>query len=128
MRVAQEKVQQFHEKMDYLVAERPALPEFAMRIQRYDFMREELEEYMRAYENDDLVQVADALADLAYVLLGTAVVYGIDLQPIFDEVHRSNMTKTPLDPVTKKGGKGLGYEPPRLADLLVIQTTGLAHE
>jgi predicted HAD superfamily Cof-like phosphohydrolase len=122
MRVAQEQVECFHEKMGYPIGETPVMPDWEMRQQRYKFMREELEEYMRAAENGDLVEVADALADLAYVLFGTAIVCGIDLQPIFAEVHRSNMTKDKLDPVTKKGGKGPGFEKPRIAELLLVQT------
>lgn len=125
MRVEQEKVELFHEKMGYPVADTPALPDWPMREQRYEFMLEELNEYRRACENADLVEVADGLADLLYVLLGTAIVFGIDLAPIFDEVHRSNMTKDKLDPITKKGGKGEGFEKPRLAELLLMQSTGL---
>lgn len=125
MRVEQEKVQLFHEKHGYPTADRPTLVGFELWKQRHHFLLEELGEYYVANETGDLVGVADALADLAYVLFGTAVVHGIDLQPIFEEVHRSNMTKTPLDPVTKKGGKGLGYQPPRLAELLIVQATKL---
>jgi len=126
MRVSQEQVETFHTKMDYPVAETPAMTDWAMRQQRYAFMREELEEYMRAAENGDLVEIADALADLLYVTLGTAVVFGIDIQPVFAEVHRSNMTKTPLDPVTKKGGKGPGYEKARIAEVLLLQARSFA--
>lgn len=128
MRVAQEQVEIFHDKMGYPVSEKPTLTSVEMRKQRYDFMREELEEYRRACENDDLVEIADALADLEYVLLGTAVVHGLDLQPIFQEVHTSNMTKDVLDPVTKKGGKGPGFQRPRIAELLLIQSTELTNE
>lgn len=42
----------------------------------------------------DLVGVADGLADVLYVVIGTAVAYGIDIQEVFDEVHRSNLSKT----------------------------------
>lgn len=125
MRVEQEKVETFHAKMDYPIGEKPTLVPYDLAKQRYEFMLEELNEYMLAIENGDLVGVADGLADLIYVALGSAVVFGIDLQPIFDEVHRSNMTKTALDPATRKGGKGAGYQPPRIADVLLLQTTGL---
>lgn len=121
MRIAQELVEAFHEKMSYPVADTPTLVDLTLVEQRYNFIGEELEEYFDAAEQDDLPGIADAIADLLYVVLGTAAVHGIDMQPIFEEVHRSNMTKTPLDPVTKKGGKGLGYEPPRIAPLLLQQ-------
>ena len=126
MRVSQEQVESFHAKMNYPVAETPTMVDWEMRQQRYAFMREELEEYMRAAENANFVEIADALADLLYVTLGTAAVFGIDMQPVFSEVHRSNMTKTPLDPVTKKGGKGPGYEKARIADVLLMQSTKLS--
>lgn len=42
----------------------------------------------------DLVGIADGLADVLYVVIGTAVAYGIDIQEVFDEVHRSNLSKT----------------------------------
>lgn len=126
MRVSQEQVESFHAKMDYPIAEKPVLIDRDLAWQRKDFIAEELGEYVEAVLDNDLVKVADALADLLYVVLGTAVVHGIDLQPIFNEVHRSNMTKDKLDPVTKKGGKGPSYEKPRIAELLFIQTTGVA--
>jgi predicted HAD superfamily Cof-like phosphohydrolase len=88
-------------------------------------IREEADEYKGAAIEGDLVEVADGLADLLYVVLGTCVAHGIDIQPIFDEVHRSNMTKDTLDPVTRKGGKGPNYERPRVAEFLLMQTTGL---
>lgn len=128
MRVEQEKVECFHDKMGYPIGTTPAMVPYPLAVQRTDFIQEELNEYSRAVENGDLAQVADALADMLYVILGTAVVFGIDLAPIFDEVHRSNMTKDVLDPVTKKGGKGPGYEKPRLAELLLIQATGADRE
>ena len=127
MRVAQEQVKNFHLKHGYPTAVRPHLAPFALGNQRYEFMREELEEYAAAIECGSLDGVADALADLIYVALGTAVVFGIDIAQIFEEVHRSNMTKDALDPLTKKGGKGPGYEPPRIAELLIMQASKLSY-
>jgi hypothetical protein len=122
MRIEQEKVRAFHDRHGYPAADAPTLVDPSLAEQRSDFIDEERREYLQAVHAGDLVKVADALADLLYVVLGTCVAHGIDAQPIFDEVHRSNMTKTPLDPVTRKGGKGPGYEPPRLAPLLLLQT------
>jgi len=127
MRVEQEKVECFHDKMQYTTNEKPTLVDIDLARQRYHLILEELGEYAEAAEARDIVKIADAIADMLYVVLGTAVVHGIDVQPIFDEVHRSNMTKDQLDPVTKKGGKGPGYEPPRIAELLLIQSTGVGN-
>jgi len=127
MRVEQEKVRQFHEHIDYPRADKPTLVDHALEEQRFNFILEELDEYLDATERDDIVGIADALADLLYVVLGTAVVHGIDLQPVFDAVHASNMTKSPSTTVgTFKGCfKGEGYRAPQIAELLLLQSTGL---
>lgn len=124
MKTAQEQVRLFHEKMAYPTADTPGPVSREMARQRYAFILEELNEYRMAALEEDLVGTADALADILYVVLGTAVVHGINLAPIFAEVHRSNMTKDQLNPITKKGGKGPGYEKPRIGELLLIQATG----
>lgn len=70
----------------------------------------------------DLVGVADALADLLYVVYGAAVSYGIQLGPIFAEVHRSNMAK--VGGWRRADGKWMkpgGWQPPRIAPLLQAQ-------
>lgn len=134
LRIAQEKVQLFMERVGEPTPERPELGDLAEGQRRYAFIKEELEEYLEALLTDDLVKIADALGDLEYVILGTAVHHGIQLEPIFNEVHRSNMTKTPEAVKTvrahvtgecKRVVKGPGYEPPRLAELLMLQATGL---
>lgn len=128
MRVEQEKVALFHETMGCPEGDlrHPALIPLEQGRFRCKLIDEELMELRLANEERDLVSVADALADLLYVVLGTAVEFGIDAQRVFDEVHRSNMTKTPLDPATKKGGKGPGYEPPRVAEVLLAQVADAA--
>ena len=61
---------------------------------RVVYLLEECEaEYLESVQDDDIVGIADALGDSLYVLLGTANAHGIDLEPIFEEIHRSNMTK-----------------------------------
>lgn len=60
---------------------------------RMRLIEEEFNELQKAFINKDLVEIADALADLQYVLLGTAISAGINLDPVFQEVHRSNMSK-----------------------------------
>lgn len=83
-------------------------------------IREELEEYRGAARRGDLVGIADALADLAYVVIGAAVAHGLTRFPeIFAEIHRSNMSKLGVDgnPLLRADGKVLkspDYSPPDL--------------
>lgn len=130
MRAAQEKVRVFMVRVGEPAPDKPELGDPAEGQRRHDFIAEELAEYQDALKAGDLVNIADALGDLLYVLLGTGVHHGIQLEPVFNEVHRSNMTKTPeatktvRDHVTgecKRVVKGPGYEPPRLAEVLLMQ-------
>lgn len=72
---------------------------------------EELEEFKEAQKAEDLVEVADSLVDLLYVVMGAAHHYGMDkiLEKCFDEVHASNMSKTDEngEPVVNDDGKVL---------------------
>ena len=73
-------------------------------------------------EQADVTFVADGLADLIYVAIGAAVSFGIDLDPIFAEVHRTNMLK--VGGATREDGKILkpaGWEPPRILEALLKQ-------
>lgn len=91
---------------------------------RIKLMREELQELEHAINNDDIIEVADGLGDLLYVVLGTAVAYGINLPEVFDEIHRSNMTKF-IDGYRRADGKwikGPSYTPPNLAPILEAQS------
>lgn len=88
---------------------------------RKDLIEEELMEY--ADDACTLESVADALGDLLYVVLGTAIAHGIDLEPIFQEIHRSNMTKF-IDGYKREDGKwmkGPSYEAPNLGPILERQ-------
>lgn len=84
---------------------------------RMDLLDEEVSELHEAVEQGDIVKLADAIADITYVAVGTAVAYGIPFDAIFAEVHRSNMTKVNT-PAEAKLVKGPGYEPPRIAEIL----------
>lgn len=84
---------------------------------------EELAEWVEAHAAGDLVAAADAWGDRLYVLLGDAVAAGLPANAIFEEVHRSNMTKT----VAKagnlgKGTKAVAFRPPRLREILSAKT------
>lgn len=90
------------------------------RALRRALIGEEYMEFVEAETHNDIVGVADALADLLYVIYGTAHEYGIPLEEIFDEVHRSNMTKF-IDGYYRVDGKwmkGKSYEEPRIESIL----------
>lgn len=86
----QEQVRAFHEKFGAVVSER-------VRMSREDLRRklimEEASETASALRESNLIETVDGLCDLLYVTFGTAVEMGVDLEPCFDEVHRSNMAK-----------------------------------
>ena len=78
---------------------------------RYELMREENEEYLEAANNDDLVEVADALGDMLYILCGTIIEHGMQhkIEEVFNEIQRSNMSKLGNDgkPIYREDGKVL---------------------
>ena len=96
-----DSVRQFHEKV---LGIHDTLPTFTLPVQfsqRIAFMEEEIEELGQAYIEKDLVGVADALADLVYVALGTAHMMGIPFDKVFRVVHAANMQK--VRGMTKRG-------------------------
>jgi predicted HAD superfamily Cof-like phosphohydrolase len=93
---------------------------------RVALLQEEVGEFITASEKGDLVAIADALADIAYVVYGTALTYGIDLDSVLREVHRSNMSKLGNDgkPLIRDDGKVLKserYFPPDIASVLGLE-------
>jgi len=112
LRDAIRKVQQFHEAFELTVNDAPTgvIPA-ELRALRIRLLEEELEEYREASASGDVVAVADALTDLAYVLFGTFVTHGLQdsADALFDEVHRSNMSKLDQDgrPIYREDGKVL---------------------
>ena len=87
----------FYEKFKLPQAERPALLDNQQQLYRLARMLEELHEFQAAHLNGDLVKAADALADLAYFTLGTAVQMGLPFHTIWRLVHESNMAKVRAD-------------------------------
>lgn len=90
----------------------------ALPTQRACLIGEEAAETISALMGGSLIDLADGLADLAYVVLGTAVAYGIDLERVFACVHESNMTKPRRCDAGLKPAKGGGYSPPDIAGAL----------
>jgi len=92
---------------------------------RYKLMREENEEYLEAANNNDLVEVADALGDMLYILCGTIIEHGMQhkIEDVFDEIQRSNMSKLGEDghPIYREDGKvlkGPNYFKPDIKTIL----------
>jgi predicted HAD superfamily Cof-like phosphohydrolase len=81
---------------------------------RHELMREENAEYLAAAERGDLVEVADALGDMLYILCGTILSHGLQhkIEEVFREIQRSNMSKLGADgkPVYRADGKVLKGE------------------
>lgn len=118
-----EMVRQFHEAFMLPIGDKPDLPDDSVRLLRWDLLVEEMVELDDAECDDDLVGIADALADLVYFAIGTAVAYGIPFDEVFNEVHRSNMTKLDKDGnvIYREDGKVLKpdtWEPPRIKEIL----------
>ena len=86
-------VEAFHRTFDILANPVPTVVDRRTRELRVKLIQEELDELKEALAAEDLSSIAKEIADLLYVVYGTAVSYGIDMDPVFREVHRSNMTK-----------------------------------
>ena len=92
---------------------------------RFELMKEENEEYLEAAENNDLVEVADALGDMLYILCGTIIEHGMQdkIEEVFNEIQRSNMSKLGEDgkPIYREDGKvlkGPNYFKPNIGEIL----------
>lgn len=113
----------FMEAFGQEVKTEPEFPDFSTRELRLELIREEYEELEEAIENRDLVEVADALTDLLYVIYGAGHAFGIDLDACYTEVHHSNMSKLGPDgmPLKREDGKvikGPEFFEPELAEVL----------
>lgn len=102
-----EKVKEFMEKFGQEVRSSPELPDDDVLELRYQLIKEELSELDTAMWQNDLIEVADALTDLLYVVYGAGLAFGIDLDKCFEEVHDSNMSKLGADgkPIYREDGK-----------------------
>lgn len=123
-----ELVKAFMVAMDQQMAPSPtSVVSTSVQNLRYDLIAEELAEFLTAQVDNDVVGIADALADLLYVVYGAAHTYGIPIDAIFSEVHRSNMSKLGDDgrpvlrPADGKVMKGPNYSAPALEPILGIE-------
>ena len=123
LRATIDAVAAFHDAFGIRNAPSPeALPSPATIALRHRLMAEENEEYLEAAEAGDLVEVADALGDMLYILCGTILQHGMQdvIEAVFAEIQRSNLSKLGADgrPIYREDGKvmkGPGYTPPDLA-------------
>lgn len=120
-----ELVGDFMEAMGQDIEMRPIFPEDHIQKLRFDLIEEELDELKLGMDNQNLIEVADALTDLLYVVYGAGQAFGIDLDECFQEVHCSNMSKLGEDgrPIKREDGKVLKpdtYFPPDLKSVLSI--------
>jgi len=120
------KVKEFMTIFEQEVKATPKIADYGTCILRLALIKEELGELKEAMLENDIVETADAIADILYVVYGAAVAFGIDIDEVFDEVHSSNMSK--LDEDGKaifdemgKVMKGPDYFPPNVAQVLLQQ-------
>ncbi len=89
------QVAEFHSTFKHPIVAAPAIPSKQRSQLRIELLAEELKELQQAVDDNNLVEVADALCDLQYVLAGAVLEFGLaeKFKELFDEVHRSNMSK-----------------------------------
>jgi len=116
-------IKDFMTAMEQKCRSKPQIPDEDTKKLRIELIKEEVNtELLPALVNDDLVEIADAAADSIVVILGMCIAYGIDLRPIWDEVHTTNMAKK--DGPVRLDGKRLkppGWVPPDIGRLLSEQ-------
>lgn len=119
-------VETFHKAFGLDVNAQPVtdLPKAILDL-RFSLMDEENREYLEAAKNNDMVEVADALGDMLYILCGTILTHGMQdlIDEVFEEIQRSNMSKLGADgkPIYREDGKvlkGPNYFTPDLKSIL----------
>ena len=121
-----EAVTKFHEAYGLGIENKPQanLSEKIVEL-RYNLMKEENEEYLQAAQDNDLIEIGDALGDMLYILCGTIIAHGFQdkMEGIFEEIQRSNMSKLDTDgkPIYREDGKvmkGPNYFKPDLEKII----------
>lgn len=120
-----EQLKRFHKAFNLPLRNSPnviPIKEFSL---RYKLLMEEIEELVTAYAQNNIIEITDAVIDCMYILIGTAVQFGIadKLEQCFDEIHESNMSKLDKNgkAIIRKDGKVLKsdlYFPPNLNKIL----------
>jgi predicted HAD superfamily Cof-like phosphohydrolase len=118
----QTMVQDFHRKFEILIQTVPTNLADEIQQLRVRLIQEEFDELKESMATGNLASVAKEMADLLYVVYGTAVSYGIDMRPVFQEVHRSNLSK--VGGYKRADGKWMkppSYSPAQLEPILEAQ-------
>ena len=118
-------VMDFHVVAGHYIGDEPHMVPIKTFILRGRLIKEEIRETMQAMTTGDLVEIADGIVDSIVVLLGTAISYGIDIRPVWDEVHKTNMAK--IGGGKDSQGKSLkptGWQPPDIARIINGQLMG----
>ncbi len=121
-----EAVKTFHKSFNLDYLEEPKAHIGSRKHQlRFDLMQEENEEYLEAANEGNLVEVADALGDMLYILCGTIIEHGLQykIEEVFNVIQSSNMSKLGADgrPIYREDGKvlkGPNYFKPDIAAVL----------
>ncbi len=118
-----QKVKNFMETFGQEVKPKPSLSSDKINMLRYNLIKEELDELKQALDNNDILEVADALTDILYVTYGAGHAFGINLDACFEEVQNSNMSKLGNDdkPIYNDQGKvmkGPKYFKPNLSKFI----------
>lgn len=119
------QVYEFHKAFNHPIQTEPRWPEGIRCELRQNLVAEEADEFFKAVDERNMTETADAICDLMYVILGAALEFGLGsrLELMFDEVHRSNMSKLGEGgkPVYREDGKSLkgpNFSPPDLKTIL----------
>ena len=118
-----QKVKIFMQTFGQEVKSKPSFSSEKINDLRYNLIKEELDEFKQALDNNDLLEVADALTDILYVTYGAGHAFGINLDACFEEVQNSNMSKLGSDgkPIYNDQGKvmkGPNYFKPDLSKFI----------
>ena len=119
-------VKKFHQAFGLGIKQKPtANLGKSKNLLRFNLMKEENEEYLEAANNNDIVEVADALGDMLYILCGTIIEHGMQdkIEEVFNEIQHSNMSKLGPDgkPIYREDGKvlkGPNYFKPDIKKIL----------
>jgi len=119
-------VKKFHKAFEILVNDIPtAVIKKELIELRFKLMEEENQEYLEAARNNDLIEIADALGDMLYILCGTIITHGMQnkIQEVFEEIQKSNMSKLDKNgkPIYREDGKvlkGPNYFKPNISKAL----------
>lgn len=117
----QRMVKEFHEKYGAPSRTTPVMLSAKDGLHRARLIISEASEFLEHADKADFVEMVDALADILVVTYGTAVEMGVDLEPVFAEVHRSNMSKNGGMDAGGKILKGPGFRPPDVLGELAKQ-------